>query len=115
MFLLQQYNLNVLGWGALLGLNDALILSLLKAFNIGLIKWKGIFVIAMIVYAFQPLIFYKGLDSNGLTVMNIVWDVTSIIIVTLIGTFYFSEKLNIYKKLGVFLSFISILLLMWKD
>jgi drug/metabolite transporter (DMT)-like permease len=115
MYVLSQFNLNALGWGGLLALNDALILSLLKAFHIGWIKWKGIFLVAMIAYAFQPLVFYQGLNGNGLTVMNILWDVTSVVIVTLIGTLYFSEKLNIYKKVGVLLSFISIILLTWKD
>ena len=115
MYFLQLFNLNALGWGGLMALNDAIILSALKAFSVGWIKWKGIFVIAMLSYAFQPLIFYKGLAGNGLTVMNLLWDVMSDVIVTAIAFFYFNEKLSRFKKAGVLLSFISIILLTWKD
>jgi drug/metabolite transporter (DMT)-like permease len=115
MFFLQMFNLNALGWGGLMALVDAAILSSLKAFEVGWIKWRGIFLVSMIAYAFQPLIFYQGLAGNGLTVMNLLWDVMSDVIVTAIGMFYFSEKLTKFKRAGVLLSFISIILLTWKD
>jgi drug/metabolite transporter (DMT)-like permease len=47
--------------------------------------------------------------------MNLLWDVMSDVVVTGIGLFYFSEKLSKLKKAGVILSFISIILLTWKD
>jgi drug/metabolite transporter (DMT)-like permease len=115
MYILSQFNLNSLGWGGLMALIDALILSLLKAYEVGWIKWGGVFLVAMITYAFQPIIFYQGLKGNGLTVMNLLWDVMSDVVVTGIGLFYFSEKLSKLKKAGVILSFISIILLTWKD
>lgn len=115
MFFLQQFNLNALGWGGLMALVDAVILSLLKAYNIGWIQWKGVLLISMLVYSFQPLIFLQGLTQNGLTVMNLLWDVMSDVIVTAIAVFYFSEKLTKFKKAGVLMSFISIILLTWND
>lgn len=115
MYILSQFNLNALGWGGLLALNDSIILSLLKAYSVGWIKWGGVFIIAMISYALQPLIFYQGLNGNGLTVMNLLWDVMSDVMVTAIAFFYFNEKLSRFKKAGVLLSFISIILLTWKD
>ena len=115
MFILQQFNLNALGWGGLMALIDAIILSSLKAFNIGWIKWNGIVLISMLVYAFQPILFLQSLKGNGLTIMNLLWDVMSDVIVTAIGLFYFSEKLTKLKKTGVLLSVISIILLSWKD
>ena len=42
-------------------------------------------------------------------------DVMSDVIVTAIAFFYFNEKLSRFKKAGVILSFISIILLTWKD
>jgi drug/metabolite transporter (DMT)-like permease len=115
MFFLQLFNLNALGWGGAMALIDAFILSMLKAFEVGLIQWKGVFAFSMFIYAFQPLLFYKGLAGNGLTVMNLLWDVMSDVLVTAIGVFYFSEKLSRFKRAGVILSFISIILLTWKD
>jgi drug/metabolite transporter (DMT)-like permease len=115
MFILNQFNLNSLGWGGAMALVDAFILSMLKAFSVGWIKWSGVFLVAMLAYAIQPLLFYQGLKGNGLTVMNLLWDVMSDVLVTAVGVFYFSEKLSSLKRAGVILSFISIILLTWKD
>lgn len=115
MFFLKQFDLTALGFGGSMALIDALILSSLKAFNLGWIQWRGIILISMVVYACQPLLFLESLKYSTLTVMNLLWDVMSDVLVTAIGLFYFSEKLTRFKKLGVFFSFISIILLTWKD
>jgi hypothetical protein len=115
MFLLQQFNLNALGYGGTMAVIDGVILSFLKAYNLGWITWNGIIMISMLIYSFQPLIFLGSLKNNGLIVMNLLWDVMSDVVVTAVGLYYFSEKLSNIKMLGVFLSFISILLLTWKE
>jgi drug/metabolite transporter (DMT)-like permease len=115
MFPLRSFDLTALGFGGSMALIDAFILSFLKAYNLGWIQWRGILVISMLVYSFQPIIFLESLKHNSLTVMNLIWDVMSDVIVTMIGLFYFSEKLTKFKKLGVLFSFISIILLTWKD
>jgi drug/metabolite transporter (DMT)-like permease len=115
MFFLKLFDLTALGFGGAMALIDAAILSSLKAYNLGWIQWRGIVVISMLIYSFQPLLFLESLQYNSLTVMNLLWDVMSDVIVTSIGLFYFSEKLTKLKKLGVFFSFISIILLTWKD
>jgi multidrug transporter EmrE-like cation transporter len=88
---------------------------MLRAFSSGMIKWRGIVPIAMLFYSFQPLIFLNSLRHNSLTVMNLLWDVMSDISVSIIGLFYFGENLTNLKKMGVFLSIISIILLTWND
>ncbi len=115
MFFLKAFDLTALGFGGSMALIDAFILSTLKAYNLGWIQWRGILIIAMLVYSFQPMIFLESLNHNSLTVMNLLWDVMSGVIVTAIGLFIFSEKLTRLKKIGVFFSFISIILLTWKD
>jgi drug/metabolite transporter (DMT)-like permease len=115
MFILNHFNLSGLGWGGLMALMDSIVLSLLKAYNIGWIQWRGVILISMLVYSIQPLIFLESLNGNGLTIMNLLWDVMSDVIVTCIGLFYFSEKLTRSKKVGVLLSIISVVLLSWKD
>jgi drug/metabolite transporter (DMT)-like permease len=115
MFLLQQFDLTALGFGGSMALIDAFILSALKAFSMGWFQWRGVLIISMLIYSFQPLIFLESLKHNSLTVMNLMWDVMSGVLVTAVGLFYFSEKLTKFKKLGVMFSFISIVLLTWKD
>jgi drug/metabolite transporter (DMT)-like permease len=115
MFIFNLFNLTGLGWGGLMALMDSVILSLLKAYNIGLIQWNGIILISMLVYSIQPLIFLESLKGNGLIIMNLLRDVMSDILVTSVGLLYFSEKLTNSKKIGVLLSVISVILLSLKD
>ena len=115
MFFLNLFDLTALGFGGTMALIDALVLSSLKAFSLGWFQWRGVLIISMLVYACQPLLFLESLKHNSLTVMNLLWDVMSGVVVTAIGLFYFSEKLTRFKKAGVLLSIVSIFLLTWKD
>lgn len=115
MFIFKLFNLTTLGFGGAMALIDAIILSSLRAYNLGFIKWNGIILISILVYACQPLIFLESLNFSSLTIMNLLWDVMSDVMVTSIGLFYFKEKLSNIKRLGVIFSFISIILLSWKD
>jgi len=115
MFFLQQFDLTALGFGGTMAVIDAFILSALKAYNLGWFKWRGIILISMVVYACQPLLFLESLKHSSLTIMNLLWDVMSDVIVSTIGLFYFQEKLTRFKKAGVILSIVSIFLLTWKD
>lgn len=115
MFFLRGFDLTALGFGGSMALIDGFILSSLKAYHLGWLQWRGIIVLAMLIYSFQPLLFLESLKFNSLTVMNLLWDVMSDVLVTAIGLFYFKEKLTKFKKMGVILSIISIILLTWKD
>jgi len=115
MFIFKIFNLSALGFGGSMALIDAFILSSIKAYSLGWIKWRGVIIIAMLVYAFQPLIFLESLNVGSLIVMNLLWDVMSDVLVTVFGIVYFKEKLSNVKMLGVVLSFISLVLLSWKE
>lgn len=115
MFFLKQFDLTALGFGGTMALIDGLILSSLKAYNLGWFQWRGIILITMVIYACQPLLFLESLKHSSLTAMNLLWDVMSDVIVSVIGVYYFQEKLTRFKRAGVLLSFISIILLTWKD
>lgn len=110
-----MFDLTSLKYGATMALGDSIILSTLRAYNLGWIKNNIVVVLAMLFYSFQPIIFLKSLSYNSLTVMNLLWDVMSDVSVTIIGLFYFGEKLTKFKKLGVLFSMISIFLLTYKD
>jgi len=71
-------------------------------------------IIPMFLYAFEPLILLKSLTHESLTVMNIMWDLMSVVLVTCMGLFYFNEKISLTKICGVILSIISIGLLTYE-
>lgn len=90
---------------------DAIVLGGLKEYSLGNLKWKIIIPIGMLVYSLQPIFFLKAFQYETMTVMNILYDVMSDIIVTSIGLLYFREKLSNIKKVGLAFGFIAIVLL----
>ena len=102
-------------FAAFMALIDGVVLSWFKSYSTGGIVWKSIVPFGMLLYSIQPLIFLESLKYETMTVMNILWDITSDIIVTGMGLFYFKEKLSPMKMLGVAFAFISIVLLSYED
>jgi len=104
-------------YGLLMATIDAFMLSFIKAFNLGWIKdfgwFKGarLMLLPTIVYALQPWIFLEAMKFETLTVMNLLWDMTSDVLVTAVGLLYFEETLSPRKMLGVVMSFIAMCLL----
>jgi multidrug transporter EmrE-like cation transporter len=106
-----MFNVPVILFGLAMASLDGVILSLLKAINLGWIQSLRWMALPMLAYSLQPWIFLQSLKLESLTVMNLLWDVMSDVIVTLIGLFYFGETLTMTKKLGVVLSLVSVFLL----
>jgi drug/metabolite transporter (DMT)-like permease len=90
---------------------DAVIMPLLKAKKLGMLTGNWMFPVAAISYAAQPFIFYKSLSTNSMTVMNILRDVMSDVLVTIVGIFFFGETLIPIQWLGLALALIGITLL----
>ena len=63
----------------------------------------------------QPFIFLEALNFESMTVMNILWDLSSDIIVTFIGIFIIGEKIGFRKAVGIALSFVAIYLFTFED
>lgn len=112
---LSSFNTTSLKYGGILAFGDSMVLSTIKAYSEKMITWRGIVPLVMLYYAFQPYIFLQSLSHQSLTVMNLLWDVMSDVSVTIIGLFFFKEKLTKFKKIGVLLSVISIVLLTWEN
>lgn len=106
-------NLRTLAYGLLFGLIDSVSLPIIKGVSIGWNKW--LMLVPIIMYAISPLIFLKGLSGETLTILNLVWDLTSDIIVTIIGLFFFAEHITPIKGIGVGLSFISLFLMSYEN
>jgi len=90
---------------------DMIIFSLLKLKYIGIIQSDFLIPIAMLVYSFQPLLFYNGLLLENMSILNVLWNLISCVLVTLIGIIIFQEKISIYKAFGIIFSFFAIFLL----
>jgi multidrug transporter EmrE-like cation transporter len=67
--------------------------------------------IAFILYGSQMLIFRQGLELTSMTILNLIWNLFSSIVITLIGLYYFNEKLSNLEIYGILFAFIAIFFL----
>ena len=64
------------------------------------------------LYALVGVILYFLLvKQKQLIVVNTLWQVLNVIFITLIGLFYFKEKLSVYQIIALILAIISIILI----
>ena len=98
-------------YGLGLAASDVINLGILKGLRSGMIKNFSWIAFPTLVYAIQPWIFYSALAHTSMTVMNLLWDVLSDILVTASGLFFFKEKLSFKKHLGVMFAMMAVFLL----
>ncbi len=94
---------------------DSVILAGLKEYSTGQLVWRSFMPIAMVIYSLQPVIFLQSLQFGSMTVMNLLWDVLSDLLVTAIGLFYFKETLCFRQQVGLCFAFIAIVLLSYDE
>jgi multidrug transporter EmrE-like cation transporter len=107
-----MFNWRTLEYGMAFGAMDSIALPIIKGVSTGWAPW--LIVIPMIIYGASPLLFLKALEKETLTIMNLVWDMTSDLVVTIIGLFFFAETLPPTKLLGVALSFVALFLMSYE-
>jgi multidrug transporter EmrE-like cation transporter len=97
-------------FGSLMASVDVITFGILKSIQL---KWISPFylIAPMLLYGFQPYIFLKSLDYQGVAVMNVLWDLISTVFVTIESKYLFNEIISNRKMLGILLSLVSIYLL----
>lgn len=109
----MRFNFIPLLFGGLLAMIDAVALPILKGVKTE--NWpRWLLGIPIGLYALNPLIFFNALGSETLTIMNLIWDLMSDVIVTLIGILFFKEVIPMTKRVGIVLSFISLILMSYE-
>jgi multidrug transporter EmrE-like cation transporter len=96
--------------GFIMALNDILSFGLTKQFYLKKIVNKLGLILPMLLYSFQIPLFYVGLQTMNMTVLNIIWNLFSNILVTLVGIFYFHEKINGLKYVAIAFALSSLIL-----
>lgn len=102
-------------YGTVMALIDVGMLGLVKEISKSSIKYLGLMIIPTVAYAIQPWVFLSALRTETMTVMNLTWDLISDVLVSLLGIFYFGEKIGTVRMVGLFLAFISLMLMSWKE
>ena len=110
-----QFEWTALAFGTVMASIDVVMLGIIKSVSLNQSKLLRWMIVPTIAYAVQPWIFLESLKFESLIVMNLMWDLISDILVTLVGFFYFKERLGPYKTFGVVLSIFSIALMSITD
>ncbi len=90
---------------------DVFIMILLKLKSLLILNNFLILPVTMIVYSMQPLLFYTALSSQGMAIINSMWNAISTVIIALIGFLVFSEKISVRNWIGIALCASGILLI----
>lgn len=109
-----MFNLAPVAFATLMASMDTVVLAWIKDYSLGLVSWKFV-PLAMFIYGLQPYVFLQSLRYESMTVMNIMWDLISDILVTATGLLYFKESLTPVKQGALALAFVSILLFACDD
>ena len=104
-----------IAFGLAMATFDVIMMSLAKLSKTGVIKYATALPLATLIYAVEPYIFFKSLNYESLTVMNLIWDLTSDVIVTLVGIFYFGESIKGLRWLAVLFAIFSLALFAYTD
>ncbi len=54
----------------------------------------------------------RALNGRKLSIINAVWQILGLIIITVLGIIIFKDKLNVYQWVGLTLTIISLLLIL---
>lgn len=68
-------------------------------------------ILPTMLYALEPWVFLSAMKYESMTVMNIVWNLVSNILVTGFGILYFGEKIKGIRLAGFVLAIISLVML----
>jgi multidrug transporter EmrE-like cation transporter len=89
---------------------DVVMMSLGKFAAKGQMAHGTALTLGTIAYSLEPYIFFKSL-----TAMNLIWDLTSDVIVTILGVFYFKESIKGLRWLAVLFAIFSLGLFAYTD
>ena len=80
-------------FGVLMALLDVGMMGVAKLTNQKKFSYLGGLLLSTLIYTPQPYLFLKAMNFENMTAVNLIWNLSSNLIVTLMGVFYFGEKI----------------------
>jgi multidrug transporter EmrE-like cation transporter len=112
---LGNFDLLPILFGIVMALIDITMMGTLKFIDQGKLAYAIGFPIATLLYAFQPFVFLKAMSHSNMLTTNLIWNLASNILVTLLGVFFFKEKIKGLKWLAIGLSLFSLGIFAYSD
>lgn len=112
---LGNFDLLPILFGIVMALIDINMMGTLKFVDQGKLAYAVGLPIATLLYAFQPYVFLKAMAHSNMLTTNLIWNLASNIMVTLLGVFFFKEKIKGLKWLAIGLSLFSLGIFAYSD
>lgn len=100
-------------FGVMMASLDILMMSIGKITSMRQLPYTTGLSIATLVYMIEPYLFFKALNYESMTTMNLIWDLTSNVMVTLFGVFYFKESIKGLRWLAVLFAIFALILFIY--
>jgi len=110
-----SFDMLPIAFGTVMAMMDIVMMGALKMVSNKTLPYSVGFPGATLLYAFQPFLFLKALTHADMTVVNLIWNLMSDIIVTLSGVFIFGESIKGLRWLAIAMSVFSLCLLAYTD
>lgn len=101
--------------GLLMSSLDVLMMTLGKYTSKGRIPFAKGLTLGTLAYSVEPYLFFKSLGYESMTTMNLIWDLTSDILVTILGVFWFGESIKGIRWIAVLFALVSLGLFAYTD
>jgi multidrug transporter EmrE-like cation transporter len=102
-------------FGLVMASLDVVMMFACKFIHLGSIPYSVGLTIATLAYSLQPYIFIKAMNYGNMTATNLIWNLSSDVIVTLSGIFVFSESIKGLRWLAILMSLVSLTLFAYTD
>jgi len=112
---LGSFDLLPIFFGIVMALIDITMMGTLKFVDQGKLAYAIGFPIATLLYAFEPYVFLKAMSHSNMLTTNLIWNLASNIMVTLLGVLFFKEKIKGLKWLAICLSLFSLGIFAYSD
>jgi drug/metabolite transporter (DMT)-like permease len=94
---------------------DICMMSVAKLTHLGKIPYLAGLLGSMAIYVLQPILFMKALTFESMLATNLIWNLVSSVVVTLIGIFFFKESVKGLRLLAVLIALLSLGLFAFTD
>jgi len=94
---------------------DVIMMFTAKFVSLGSVSYGMGLTIATLVYSVQPYLFIKATRLESMTVSNLIWNLTSDVLVTFSGVMVFKESIRGLRWVAIGMSMVALLLFAYTE
>lgn len=102
-------------FGLVMAAIDVVMMFTAKFVSLGSVSYGVGLTIATLVYSVQPYLFIKATRLESMTVSNLIWNLTSDVLVTFSGVMVFKESIKGLRWVAIGMSMIALFLFAYTD